>query len=128
MTSRFIPSKPIHNASVKRPVSVRVFVWLAVFAVVGALISCGFVISARQQFEAINLGYQSEELRQKEAQLQQQLRTLELQRDIVTSPREMEKRALKLGLVRPLAAKPPESRKPATQKAAKKPEIRRPIN
>ena len=86
MTSRFIPSKPIQNASVKRPVSVRVFVWLAIFAVTGAIISCGFVISARQQFEAISLGYRGEELRQEEARLQEKLKSLQLKRDIITSP------------------------------------------
>ena len=124
MSDRFIPSKPIQNASIKRPVSVRVFVWLAIFAITGALISCGFVISARQQFEAISLGYQSEELRQQEAQLQEKLKSLELKRDIITSPKEMEQRARKLGLVRPLSAKMPESPKAGQKKR----EIRRPIN
>jgi hypothetical protein len=113
MTSRFIPTKPIHNSSVKRPVSVRVFVWLAIFAIAGTLICCGFVISARQHFEAVSIGYKSEELRQQEAQLQEKVNRVELERSRITSPVEMEKRALKLGLVRPLS---------------KKAEIRRPIN
>ena len=124
MTSRFIPSKPIQNASVKRPVSVRVFVWLAIFAVTGAIISCGFVISARQQFEAISLGYRGEELRQEEARLQEKLKSLQLKRDIITSPKEMEQRALKLGLVRPLSTRTAEAKKP--QPGA--PGIRRPVN
>ena len=124
MTSRFIPSKPIHNASVKRPVSVRVFVWLAIFAITGALISCGFVISARQQFEAISLGYKGEELRQEETRLQEKLKSLELKRDIITSPKEMEQRALRLGLTRPLSTRKAEPKKPQP----KAPEIRRPVN
>jgi hypothetical protein len=124
MTNRFIPSKPIQNASVKRPVSMRVFVWLAIFAITGALISCGFVISARQQFEAISLGYRGEELRQEEARLQEKLRNLQLKRDIITSPKEMEQRALKLGLVRPLSTKKPDPKKPQPGT----PEIRRPVN
>lgn len=128
MTSRFIPSKPIHNASVKRPVSVRVFVWLAIFAVVGALISCGFVISARQQFEAISLGYRGEELRQEETALQEKLRNLELKRDLITSPKEMEQRAVKLGLVRPLSTKRPEPKNSEGRKPQQQPAIRRPIN
>ncbi|MBI3650194.1 MAG: cell division protein FtsL [Acidobacteria bacterium] len=113
MTSRFIPTKPIHNAGVKRPVSVRVFVWLAIVAVIGTLICSGFVISARQHFEAVSVGYKSEELRQQEQQLSEKVRRLELERNRITSPIEMEQRAFKLGLVRPLA---------------KKAEIRRPIN
>jgi hypothetical protein len=113
MTSRFIPTKPIQNASVKRPVSVRVFVWLAIVAVAGSLLCCGFVISARQHFEAVSMGYDSEELRQKESQLSEKVRRLELERNRITSPVEMEQRALKLGLVRPFS---------------KKAEIRRPIN
>jgi hypothetical protein len=113
MTSRFIPTKPIRNSSVKRPVSVRVFVWLAIFAVAGTLICSGFVISARQHFEAVSIGYKSEELRQQEAQLQEKVNRAELERSRIISPVEMEKRALKLGLVRPLS---------------KKAEIRRPIN
>ena len=124
MTSRFIPSKPIQNASIKRPVSVRVFVWLAIFAVTGAIISCGFVISARQQFEAISLGYRGEELRQEEARLQEKLKSLQLKRDMITSPKEMEQRALRLGLVRPLMSRKPETKKP--QPGA--PGIRRPVN
>lgn len=113
MTSRFIPTKPIRNSSVKRPVSVRVFVWLAIFAVIGTLICSAFVISARQHFEAVSIGYGSEELRQQEAQLQERINRAELERGRIVSPVEMEKRALKLGLVRPLS---------------KQAEIRRPIN
>jgi hypothetical protein len=113
MTNRFIPTKPIRNSSVKRPVSVRVFVWLAIFAVAGSLICSGFVISARQHFEAVSIGYASEELRQQETQWQEKVNRLELERNRIVAPVEMEKRALKLGFVRPLS---------------KKAEIRRPIN
>jgi hypothetical protein len=113
MTTRFIPTKPIHNSSVKRPVSVRVFVWLAIFAVAGSIICSGFVISARQHFEAVSIGYNSEELRQQETHWQEKVNRLELERNRIVAPVEMEKRAFKLGLIRPLS---------------KKAEIRRPIN
>jgi hypothetical protein len=59
------------------------------------------------------MGYGSEELRQQESLLSEKVRRLELERNRITSPVEMEQRALKLGLVRPLS---------------KKAEIRRPIN
>ena len=69
MTSRFYLDKHIQNAQVARPVSGRVFAWLGIVAVAGALLSCGFVISARQHFEAISIGYESEQLRRKASQL-----------------------------------------------------------
>ena len=100
MTDRFFPDKHIENAPVARPVSRRVLAWLGIVVVAGALLSCGFVISARQHFEAISLGYQSEELRQKSSQLEEQLRQLELEYARAASPVEIEKRAQKIGLER----------------------------
>ena len=101
MTNRFIPNNQIHNSRIHRPISMRVFVWFIVFCILGVLLSCGFLYSARQHFEAISVGYQSEDLRKQETQLNEKLRRLELDRARVTSAIEMEKRALKLGLVRP---------------------------
>jgi hypothetical protein len=101
MTDRFFPEKQISNEQVIRPVSSRVIGWLAAIGVGGALLSCGFVISARQHFQAISIGYQSEELRRQSAQLEEKLRQLELDYARASSPGEIEKRALKLGLERP---------------------------
>jgi len=101
MTDRFFPEKQITNEPVVRPVSSRVISWLAAIGVGGALLSCGFVISARQHFQAISIGYQSEELRRQSAQLEEKLRQLELDYARASSPGEIEKRALKLGLERP---------------------------
>ena len=101
MTDRFYPEKQISNVSVARPVSSRVMGWLAAIGVAGALLSCGFVISARQHFEAISVGYQSEELRRQSAQLEERLRQLELDYARAASPVEIERRAQKLGLERP---------------------------
>jgi len=101
MTDRFFPEKQISNVSVTRPVSSRVMGWLAAIGVAGALLSCGFVISARQHFEAISVGYQSEELRRQSAQLEERLRQLELEYARAASPVEIERRAQKLGLERP---------------------------
>jgi len=58
-------------------------------------------LSARQHFEAISVGYQSEELRRQSAQLEERLRQLELEYARASSPVEIEKRAQKLGLERP---------------------------
>jgi len=101
MTDRFFPDKKIRNARVVRPVSARVFVWLATLAVAGSILSCGFVISARQHFEAVNLGYEKEAIRLQEIQLDEKLRRLDLERARVSSPVELERRASEVGLRRP---------------------------
>ena len=100
MTDRFFPDKQITNEPVARPVSTRVMGWLAAIGVAGALLSCGFVISARQHFEAISIGYQSEQLRRQSAQLEERLRQLELEYARASSPLESERRAQRLGLER----------------------------
>jgi hypothetical protein len=101
MTDRFYPDKQISNVSVARPVSSRVLAWFAAIVVAGALLSCGFVMSARQHFAAVSVGYQSEEFRRQSAQLEERLRQLELEYSRASSPVEIERRAKKLGLERP---------------------------
>ena len=101
MTNRFYFEKQIQNSRIARPVSGRVFAWLAIIAVAGALISAGFVISGRQHFEAVSIGYKSEELRQQAFQLEERLRQLELEYARVSSPVEVEQRAQRIGLLRP---------------------------
>jgi hypothetical protein len=117
MSDRFFPEKQISNVPVARPVSPRVMGWLAAIGVAGALLSCGFVISARQHFEAISVGYQSEELRRQSTQLEEKLRQLELEYSRASSPVEIERRAQKLGLERPDKKA---SDKPADAKANRK--------
>lgn len=101
MTDRFYPDKQISNVSVARPVSSRVMGWLTAIVVAGALLSCGFVMSARQHFSAVSIGYQSEEFRRQSDQLEERLRQLELEYSRASSPLEIERRARKLGLERP---------------------------
>jgi len=101
MPDRFFPDKRIENAPVARPVSRRVLAWLGIVVVAGALLASGFIISARQHFEAISLGYQSEELRRQSTQLEEKLRQLELEYARAASPVEIEKRAARIGLERP---------------------------
>lgn len=119
MTNRFYLDKQIQNAQVARPVSGRVFAWLGVIAVAGALLSCGFVISARQHFEAISIGYQSEQLRRQAAQLEEKQRQLELEYARASSPVEIERRAQKMGLEQPQSKSPtirrPNNLKPYTK-------------
>ena len=101
MSDRFFPNKGIQNARVTRPVSAKVFVWLAMAAVLGSLICTSFVVSARQHFTAVSAGYEREKLRQQASVLDQQLKRLELQRAEATNPVELEKRAEKVGMHRP---------------------------
>ena len=118
MNNRFFPEKRIRNARVVRPVSGRVFVWLAVIAVVGSLISCGFMISARQHFESVTVGYEMESLRQQRAGLEEQLRRLELDMAQASSPVELERRARQLGLERP-EIKSSKIRRPSSERTGR---------
>ena len=111
MTDRFFLDKQIQNSQVARPVSGRVFAWLGIIAVAGALLSTGFVISARQHFEAISIGYQSEQLRREAVQLEEKRRQLELEYSRASSPVEIERRAQKIGLEQP-QSKSPDIRRP----------------
>ncbi|HEX8185725.1 MAG TPA: hypothetical protein VF747_13260, partial [Blastocatellia bacterium] len=108
---RFFLDKPIQNAQVARPISGRVFAWLGIIAIAGTLLSAGFVISARQHFEAISIGYQSEQLRRQAAQLEEKQRQLELEYARASSPVEIERRANKIGLEQP-QSKSPSIRRP----------------
>jgi hypothetical protein len=116
MTDRFFPEKQIRNARVVRPVSGKVFVWLAVIAIAGSLISCGFMISARQHFESVTAGYEKESLRQQRSVLEEQLRKLELDLARASSPVELERRARQAGLDRP-EVKSSKIRRPASETA-----------
>ncbi|HEU4388226.1 MAG TPA: hypothetical protein VFV34_10545 [Blastocatellia bacterium] len=101
MTDRFFPEKQIRNAAIARPVSSRVFGWLALIAVAGSLVTTAFLVSARRNLQAVTLGYQTEQLREQSASLEEKLRRLELERARVTSPLELEKRAKAIGMERP---------------------------
>jgi hypothetical protein len=101
MTGRFFPDKQINNARVRRPISARVFVWLTVIAVAGAIVAAGFVISARQHFKAVSIGYQSAELRRQLAQLEEERDRLQSQMDSISSDIDIEKLAMDKGFKRP---------------------------
>jgi hypothetical protein len=100
MVYRYYHNKKIRNARVHRPINSRIFRWLIVIAVSGALLSCAFVIAARQHFESISIGYQTEELRKEGSDLEERLRQLELEYSRAASPFEIERKAAELGLTR----------------------------
>ena len=101
MAYQYYRDKGIRNARVHRPISIRVFRWLTVITIAGVLLSCAFVIAARQHFQAISTGYQTEELRKNASQLDERVRQLELEYSRAASPFEIEKKAAELGLTRP---------------------------
>jgi hypothetical protein len=101
MAYQYYRDKGIRNARVHRPISIRVFRWLTVITIAGVLLSCAFVIAARQHFQAISTGYQTEELRKHASQLDERVRQLELEYSRAASPFEIEKKAAELGLTRP---------------------------
>jgi Skp family chaperone for outer membrane proteins len=104
MRGRFFPDKHINNSRVRRPINARVFVWLTVIAVAGAIVAAGFVISARQRVKAINLGYQSGEMRREAARLEEERDKLQSEMDSISSDIDIEKRALGKGLKRPASS------------------------
>jgi len=85
--------------------------------VAGVLLSCSFVIAARQHFQAISIGYQTEELRKQATQQEEQVRQLELEYSRAASPFEIEKRAGEMGLIRPEGK--PGKASPAPSKAGR---------
>jgi hypothetical protein len=118
MTGRFYPDKQVHNARVRQPISARVFGWLTVVAIAGAIIAAGFVISARQHFEAVKIGYQSEELRRQSSQLEEERIKLQSELDRVSSEIQVEQRAKSMGLQRPSVGSA-KIRRPTTKRAGK---------
>jgi hypothetical protein len=101
MTDRLFVNKQIPNKRVARPVSRRAFVLLAVIAVIGSLVTFGFVLSAERHFAVVTLGYEGERLRRQAQELEEKLNRLEYERARAASPLELERRARSIGLERP---------------------------
>ncbi|HEY6330101.1 MAG TPA: hypothetical protein VI756_12250 [Blastocatellia bacterium] len=99
MYNKYRSSRHFQNAPVTRPVSSKVFVWLSAIAIVGTLLSCSFLISARRHFQAVELGYQKESLRGQAAALEKRVESLELERDRAGSVGEIKKRADHVGMI-----------------------------
>ncbi len=102
MTYRYRQNTNIRNAVAPRAVSSRVRSWFVIVAIAGLILAAGFIISARKHFEAVEVGYQSEELRRKANELSDRLRQLQLEYARASSPIELEKRAKRMGLERRL--------------------------
>jgi hypothetical protein len=73
--------------------------YLGVF--LGCAIACGFVMAARYHFIAMDLGYQTEELKRQKAQLEVAQRKLQLELSRRTAPKRLDVRAQEQGLTLP---------------------------
>lgn len=116
MNYRYYPNKGIQNSSVHRPISARVIGWFIVLSTAGLLLLGGFVLGTRKHFDAVEAGYESEALRREANQLNERLRQLELEYDRAASPAEVEKRAKRMGLHRPVMRPNSRNQKSANRK------------
>src|SRR5881296_256815 len=71
---------------------------LVALLVCGLVLSSGFVYAAREHFAALQLGYQSENLRRERQQLLEDQRRLLLEREEAASPLKLERAARRLGM------------------------------
>jgi len=71
--------------------------------VLGCVIACGFVMAARYHFIAMELGYQTEELKRQKTELEMAQRKLQLELSRRTAPEKLDLRAREQGLTMPKA-------------------------
>lgn len=101
MAERYIYNKSIRNAPIRRRLDRRFVSWVMAAAFVGAVLTAGFVYSARCQVEAVSLGYETQQRRAELEKASEERRRLELERERESSPALLEKRARKIGLSLP---------------------------
>ncbi|MEW6730672.1 MAG: hypothetical protein AB1489_04980 [Acidobacteriota bacterium] len=93
--------KQIKNTPVRRRHNQTRPWWLYISIVLGFTIAYGFIMAARYHFNAVELGYQTEELKRQRAKLEQCQRKLELELARRTAPQRLDKRARQQGLELP---------------------------
>lgn len=103
MAEPYFYNQRVRNAPIRRRLDRRFLTWVMVAACTGAFVACGFVYSARCHFQAVALGYQTQENRELLDKLAERRRQLELERSRSLSPDQLETRARRLGLREPEA-------------------------
>jgi hypothetical protein len=98
MAERYIYSKKIANAPIRRRLDHRFIRWVLSAAVVGSLVAFSYVYSARCHFEAIALGYETQQKREELERRIEERRKLEIERQRELAPEQLERRARRLGL------------------------------
>ena len=101
MTQRYFYNQQIRNAPIRRRLDRRFVVWVMVAACVGSVLTFGYVYSARCHFAAIELGYQTQQLRAELDERAERRRVLEVERARARAPEQVERRARRLGLRAP---------------------------
>ena len=99
---RDLPSKQ-RNSNIRRERDVRALSNLALLLCCALVLAGGFVFAARQHFAAVQLGYESENLRRERDQLLVDQQRLLLQKEQASVPARLESAARQLGL-RPVQA------------------------
>lgn len=115
MTHQYIYNKKVQNATIRRRLDHRFVRWVFAAAVVGSSVAFAYVYSARCHFEAVTLGYETQQIRADLAKSVEERRQLELDRQRELAPEQLEKRARKLGLCAPqfaVATATPEPARP----------------
>ena len=101
MAERYYYNQRVRNAPIRRRLDRRSVSWVMVAACAGAVVASGFVYSARCHFEAVALGYETQQRRTELEQKAEERRRLEVELQRVLSPEELEGRARRLGLENP---------------------------
>ncbi len=101
MAEQYYYNKRIHNAPIRRRLDRRFVSWVMIAACIGAVIASGFVFSAKCHFEAVALGYLTQQQRTALDEQTERRRQLELERARALAPEELEQRARRVGLRNP---------------------------
>ena len=94
---RRVPSRQ-KNSLVHRERDLNLIKKLAALLVCGLVLSSGFVYAAREHFAALQLGYESENLRREKQHLLDDQHRLLLEREEAASPLKLEQAARHLGM------------------------------
>ena len=86
------------NSSIRRTRDVTALSRLALLLFCASVLAGGFVFAAKQHFAAVQLGYQSETLRNERKKLIEDNQRLALEKETMSSPSRLEPAARKLGL------------------------------
>ena len=86
------------NAKVRRARDVTALSRLALLLFSGLILAGGFLFAAKQHFAAVQVGYQSEELRAERKKLTEEIERLKLERERAIAPDKLAPAARRLGL------------------------------
>lgn len=101
---RYRLQSSIQNTCPKRALDRTWFRQWGLTIILGTSVACGFVYVSWQHVKAVEIGYETEHLKQQIQQLDQDQRKLELERQRLLSPSVLENRARRQGMGLPQAS------------------------